>query len=349
MPIGQTATFSVTASGTPTISYQWSENGTAIAGATSASYTTPTVELGNGGSTMVGTFLVTVSNASSSATSHSATLTAGPRTPKAGDLRYLLFSQVDLPGLLDVSGNGGVSANAWAGIVSEWADNAVGSPLPMGSSYLCQGGSCAWPFFYQVLPPPMTGLNMYYQGGVYSSFASDLQSYAASDLVFMSFDLEPAEGFYAVSWVKTAQPGGFDYRLDPPVPAGANQQAQIQAQATLDGAASRVVTSTSFDATGNAYLISYGWTGDTTTVYETQTNIVPHDDVCSTATTMAGEGYIISAFGGNDVNGYILLGMRVQGDTLPRPIEGPTPTGPPYSTTVVYLLASGNICAINEQ
>src|SRR5207245_10132641 len=38
---GQTATFSVTASGTAPLSYQWSKNGTAISGATSASYTTP--------------------------------------------------------------------------------------------------------------------------------------------------------------------------------------------------------------------------------------------------------------------------------------------------------------------
>jgi hypothetical protein len=349
VPIGQTATFSVTAIGAPPISYQWSENGTTIAGATSASYTTPIVELGSGGSTMVGTFQVAVSNASSSATSHSATLTAGPRSPKAGDLRYLLFSQVDLPGLLQATSNGGVSARVPGDIVSEWADNAVGTPLGLGSSYVCQGGACAWPFFYSVLPTPMAGFNMYYQGGEYSSFISDLKSFAASDLVFMSWDLEPAEGFYAVSWVQTTQPGGFDYRLDPPVPAGANQQAQIQAQATLDGTGSRVVTATSFDASGNAYLISYGWTGDTTTVYETQTNIVPHDDVCSTATTMAGQGYIISAFGGNDVNGYILIGMRVQGDTLPRPIEGSTFTGPPYYTAVVYLLAPGNTCAINEQ
>ena len=102
VPIGQTATFSVTAGGTPPISYQWSENGTTIAGATEASYTTPIVELGSGGSTMVGTFQVAVSDASS-APSHSATLTAGPRAPKAGDLRYLLFSQVDLPGLLNVA------------------------------------------------------------------------------------------------------------------------------------------------------------------------------------------------------------------------------------------------------
>src|SRR5450759_4701550 len=38
---GQTATFSVTASGTAPLSYQWQKNGTAISGATSASYTTP--------------------------------------------------------------------------------------------------------------------------------------------------------------------------------------------------------------------------------------------------------------------------------------------------------------------
>jgi hypothetical protein len=45
----------------------------------------------------------------------------------------------------------------------------------------------------------------------------------------------------------------------------------------------------------------------------------------------------------------MLIGMRVEGDTLPRPIEGATATGPPYFTTVLYLRALGNICAINEQ
>jgi hypothetical protein len=272
-----------------------------------------------------------------------------PRPPKAGDLRYLLFSQVNLPGLLDVGNTGAVSAYADGPVVSSSADNAVGGPLGMGSSYICGDGTCVWPFSYQLLPPPMTGLNMRYQGGVYSSFTSDLQSFAASDVVFTSLVLEPAEGFYAVSWGQTAQSAGFDYRLDPPVPAGTSQQAQIQAQATLDGTESRVITAVSFDAQGNAYLISYGWTDDTTTVYETQTTIVPHDAVCATATTMAGEGYIISAFGGNDTDNYMLIGMRVQGDTLPRSIEGVTPTGPPYYTTVVYLRASDNICAINEQ
>jgi hypothetical protein len=37
VPVGQTATFTVTATGTAPLSYQWSENGSAIPGATSAS------------------------------------------------------------------------------------------------------------------------------------------------------------------------------------------------------------------------------------------------------------------------------------------------------------------------
>src|ERR1700688_3464053 len=51
IPIGETATFTVTATGTAPLSYQWSENGQAIAGATSASYTTPAITLGESGST----------------------------------------------------------------------------------------------------------------------------------------------------------------------------------------------------------------------------------------------------------------------------------------------------------
>jgi len=53
-----TATFTVTATGDPTPSYQWSLNGSAISGATSAAYTTPaTTAAMNGGS-----YTVTVSN-----------------------------------------------------------------------------------------------------------------------------------------------------------------------------------------------------------------------------------------------------------------------------------------------
>ena len=68
--LGQKATFSVTATGTPPLNYQWSENGMAIAGANSSSYTTlPTVAADNGD-----TFTVTVTNQFGSRTSNTVTL-----------------------------------------------------------------------------------------------------------------------------------------------------------------------------------------------------------------------------------------------------------------------------------
>ncbi len=68
---GSTATFSVVAAGTAPLSYQWSRNGGAIAGATAASYTTATLSIADSGAT----FSVTVSNSAGSAQSASATLT----------------------------------------------------------------------------------------------------------------------------------------------------------------------------------------------------------------------------------------------------------------------------------
>jgi len=68
---GQTATFSVSATGTGTLSYQWKKDGNTIGGATSASYTTPaTVTSDNGAS-----FTVTVTGISGNVTSNAATLT----------------------------------------------------------------------------------------------------------------------------------------------------------------------------------------------------------------------------------------------------------------------------------
>jgi hypothetical protein len=69
--VGQTATFTVAATGDPTLTYQWRLGGTNISGATSASYTTPTLAIGDNG----GVYSVVVSNGSGSATSSNATLT----------------------------------------------------------------------------------------------------------------------------------------------------------------------------------------------------------------------------------------------------------------------------------
>ena len=69
--VGQTATFTLTATGTAPIAYQWRKNGADIAGATNSSYTTPATTLADSGAR----FSCVVSNAYGRVTSNTATLT----------------------------------------------------------------------------------------------------------------------------------------------------------------------------------------------------------------------------------------------------------------------------------
>jgi hypothetical protein len=73
---GQTASFSVAATGTAPLTYQWKMNGTAINGATSSSYTTPATTTGNTNEQ----FTVTVTNPAGNITSNPATLTVNAAT-----------------------------------------------------------------------------------------------------------------------------------------------------------------------------------------------------------------------------------------------------------------------------
>src|SRR5271154_965683 len=81
---GQAATFSVVASGTTPLSYQWQRNGTAIAGATASSYTTAATTLADNGAT----FKVTVTNSIGTITSAAATLTVSAAAAGADVLTY---------------------------------------------------------------------------------------------------------------------------------------------------------------------------------------------------------------------------------------------------------------------
>jgi hypothetical protein len=167
----------------------------------------------------------------------------------------------------------------------------------------------------QALPSGITGLNVYYQGGYLSNLSSDLATILTPRTILTSFDLEPAGQAYGATWLQTSQAGSFDARQEVVSPS------QIQSTANQDGVQSRVITAVSFDASGQANLFSYGWQGDTTTLYESQTVLAAPQDIASSATQLAAEGYIITAFGGDSTNGFVLVGTRVQGDNLPRPIH----------------------------
>ena len=73
---GATATFTVAATGTAPITYQWNKNGSAVSGATSSSYTTPATTTSDNGAQ----FTVLVTNSAGSATSTAAILTVNAAT-----------------------------------------------------------------------------------------------------------------------------------------------------------------------------------------------------------------------------------------------------------------------------
>jgi hypothetical protein len=75
--VGQSATFTVVASGTGPLAYQWQKNGAPIAAVTAASYTTPPASLADNGAL----FSVVVSNSGGTATSANAQLTVNVPPP----------------------------------------------------------------------------------------------------------------------------------------------------------------------------------------------------------------------------------------------------------------------------
>jgi len=94
---GQTATFSVVATGSGTLSYQWRRNGTNVSGASASSYTTPAAVLADSGAQ----FSVVVSSSAGSVTSNAATLTvtAPPPPPTAGTWGQATLLQASVAGV----------------------------------------------------------------------------------------------------------------------------------------------------------------------------------------------------------------------------------------------------------
>lgn len=97
---GQPASFSVTATGTGPLSYQWRKDGTAITGATGAAYS-----VASAASTSAGTYSVVVRNSVGSVTSANATLTVNPANASGLVAAYGCDEGTGTT-LKDLSGNG---------------------------------------------------------------------------------------------------------------------------------------------------------------------------------------------------------------------------------------------------
>jgi len=125
--VGQTATFSVAATGTAPLSYQWQKNGVAISGATSSSFTTPATTSSDNGAQ----FTVVVSNTAGSVTSSAAALTVNA-APVPPSITAQPISQTVTAGQtasFSVAGTGTAPLNY------QWRKNAVAISGATSSSY----------------------------------------------------------------------------------------------------------------------------------------------------------------------------------------------------------------------
>jgi len=124
---GQTASFSVAASGTAPLSYQWNRNGTAVSGATSSSYTTPATTSSDNGAQ----FAVVVNNTAGSVTSSVATLTVNA-APAAPSITTQPASQTVTAGQ---TASFNVAATGTAPLSYQWQKNSVVIGGATSSSY----------------------------------------------------------------------------------------------------------------------------------------------------------------------------------------------------------------------
>ena len=134
---GQTATFSVAATGTPTPSYQWQKNRANITGATGASYTTPVTSAGDNGAK----FDVVVTNSKGSETSAAATLTVNAAATLQSIALTPSSPSITVGGTQQFTATGTYSDNSTKNITTSvtWASTNTGFATVNASTGLATG------------------------------------------------------------------------------------------------------------------------------------------------------------------------------------------------------------------
>jgi hypothetical protein len=131
--------------------------------------------------------------------------------------------------------------------------------------------------------------------------------------VINALDVEPASNLFAVGFVSSPQASGYSLLRLSVTPA------DLAATLTELGAAGRVVTAISYNA-GLITIFAYAWQADAAGLYEATATTTSPADAPAAAGALAAQGYIITATGLADSAGdVVLVGTRVQGDTMARP------------------------------
>ncbi len=162
---GQAATFTVVATGTAPLSYQWQKNSVNIAGATAASYTTPATTASDSGST----FAVVVTNTAGTVTSAAATLTVnpGPSITSLNPASGLVGTPVTISGANfgAVQGTSMLQFNGITATPTSWSATSIVAAVPAGATtgnvVVTVGGVASNGVAFTVTAPvpSITGLN----------------------------------------------------------------------------------------------------------------------------------------------------------------------------------------------
>lgn len=297
---GQVAVFQVRATSTNGIRYAWRRNGIDIPGATDSHVVTAPAAPEDDGSI----YSVIVTNVGgTSVESRGARLTVHPPL----DLRFQWVGAPFAP-----------TFTLGMNIMTGWMKTfpGTGSPLLVGTGFCGAYGTCDW---YFAVATGVPGMAITYDAGrldlLPEAWAADLPS----DTIVTSLDLQEGSNAYAMSLSRTTQVGAFTSVVQGAVPPD-----QLQAAASSEGAAGRVLTAVSYRA-GLVSYVSYGWSLDTATVYEARVVTTPFDAVVAAAEALAAEGYVLTACGAGNggANGLVLVGTRAQGSTAPRSVVFP--------------------------
>jgi hypothetical protein len=324
--VGDPWSFTVAATGTEPLTYQWTWNGTPMLYGTGPTYSVASAVAADNNST----FLVTVTNSVGSVTSTAASLAvaSAPRSPVKGDLR---FKDVDaFPFTLE-----GIAVTGFTPQMGLGLHNGLGTPLEIGGPVpTVPDGffTWYWSVMFFGLPEGVPQRDFTVLGGRLVYLSADLEPLLVPNTVITSVDIPGAEGVYALAWVTTTRQGNYTCVQNMIAPSA------LPALAAQEGAAGRVITALTFYA-GQVYAFSYGWDGDPNTVYETKVAAAAVGEIGAQAAGLSAEGYILTALNGNDDAGYLLVGTRVQGDYLPRPCQVATGTwlGRGYALVGWYL------------
>src|SRR6185312_7306586 len=233
----------------------------------------------------------------------------GPTTPpvlRTFDLRFkgvgTLSDSIDLAHQNLFVGTGSALTHQLGG--------AAGTPLQLGASNLCNAAQCVWFFDAFALPSDVVPVGVIYAGSILANLDETLNAKNTdTNAVITAMDIRPTPGVFGISEAVTPKAGGY-HLSNKVVPL-----ADLPATAAAEGAQKRVITAVSFDS-GQVRYLSYAWDHDTTTNgYDTQVVEAAQAGVPAAAEQLGTNGYVVTAVGGNAVDGFILVGTRVHGAT----------------------------------